>query len=130
VQNYSWAQAHSRQGKKAFVYRFTRKLPATGTYAHYGAFHTGEVAYAYDNLRFIDHQLRPLNATDDKLATTMSNYWVNFVKTGDPNGKGLPVWPIYDTNAPKIMLLGDQSEAAPLTDKLALEFLLNNTAKR
>ncbi|MHA4739845.1 carboxylesterase/lipase family protein [Dyadobacter sp. MSC1_007] len=130
VQNYSWAQAHSRQGKKAFVYRFTRKLPATGTYAHYGAFHTGEVAYAYDNLRFIDHQLRPLNATDDKLATTMSNYWVNFVKTGDPNGKGLPVWPIYDTNAPKIMLLGDQSEAAPLTDKPALEFLLNNTAKR
>lgn len=130
VQNYSWAQAHSRQGKKAYVYRFTRKLPATGIYAHYGAFHTGEVAYAYDNLRFIDHQLRPLNATDDKLATIMSNYWVNFVKTGDPNGKGLPVWPVYDASAPKIMLLGDQSKAASLTDKPALEFLMNNTAKR
>ena len=38
---------------KIFVYRFTRKLPATGDYARYGAFHTGEVAYAYDNLDFV-----------------------------------------------------------------------------
>lgn len=130
IQNYSWAQAHSGQGKKTYVYRFTRKLPATGIYAHYGAFHTGEVAYAYDNLRFIDHSLRPLNATDDKLAKIMSSYWVNFAKSGDPNGPGLPVWPAYDAKTPKIMLLGDQSEAAPLLDQPALEFLLKTTSKR
>jgi hypothetical protein len=36
------------------VYRFMRKVSATGEYVKYGAFHTGEVPYAYNNLRFVD----------------------------------------------------------------------------
>src|SRR5690606_21661823 len=77
VQNYTWANVTSKQGQPVYVYRFTRKVPATGQYAQYGAFHTGEVPYAYDNLRFIDRQLRPLDATDAELARRMSAYWAN-----------------------------------------------------
>lgn len=130
MQNYSWAVAQSRQGKTSYVYRFTRKLPATGIYAHYGAFHTGEVAYAYDNLRFIDRSLRPLGATDDQLANLMAAYWVNFIKTGNPNGTGLPQWPAFNPNAPQLIWLGDEVKAGPLPEQPALDFLIEQAAKR
>ncbi len=129
AQNYAWANAESSRGKKVYVYRFTRKLPATGEYAKYGAFHTGEVAYAYDNLKFIDHQLRPLDQTDADLAKTMSVYWANFIKTGNPNGKGLPQWPAYGTKDKQIMVLGNTPKAAALSDGAALDFLLTNMKK-
>ncbi|MEZ0484935.1 carboxylesterase/lipase family protein [Fibrella aquatica] len=125
AQNYAWANAESKRGKPVFVYRFTRKLPATGQYANYGAFHTGEVAYAYDNLRFIDRQLRPLDKTDEALANTISSYWVNFIKTGNPTGKGLPKWPAYSLKDKQVMELGDQVRARPLPDAAALDFLLS-----
>jgi para-nitrobenzyl esterase len=130
VQNYSWAKAQAQQGKSAYLYRFTRKPPATGAYAQYGAFHTGEVAYAYDNLRFIDRALRPLDATDDQIANIMSAYWVNFIKTGNPNGAGLPLWPAFNTNAPQMILLGDEIKAGPLTEQPALDFLIEQASKR
>lgn len=121
--NYRWATIASQQGHPVYVYRFTRKLPATGQYAQYGAFHTGEVAYAYDNLKFIDHQLRPLVAVDDELARQMAAYWVNFVKTGNPNGNGLPKWPAYSVTNKQIVVLGDKIEAKPLPDAANLDFL-------
>ena len=123
TQNYTWANVASNQGRKVYVYRFTRKLPATGEYARYGAFHTGEVAYAYDNLKFIDRQLRPLDAKDDQLAKTISSYWVNFIKDGNPNGKSLPNWPAYSVKDKQVMMLGDNVQAQPIPDAASLDFL-------
>ena len=102
AQNYAWANIASSQGSKVYVYRFTRKVPATGEYVKYGAFHTGEVPYAYDNLKFVN---RPWEQIDHDLANVMSSYWANFIKTGDPNGKSLPVWDAYNTTGKKIMLM-------------------------
>lgn len=129
AQNYTWANVQNQQGKSVYVYRFTRKLPATGDYARYGAFHTGEVAYAYDNLKFIDRTLRPLEPKDDALAKTMSTYWVNFMKNGNPNGNGLPKWPAYSTNTKQVMLLGDDVQAKPLPDAASLDFLFGQMSK-
>ena len=30
------------------------------------------------------------------VSDAMSSYWANFVKSGNPNGTGLPEWPKYD----------------------------------
>ena len=130
VQNYAWANIQANLGKPVFVYRFTRNVPATGAYAKYGAFHTGEVAYAYDNLKFINHDLRPLTATDAELAKTMSTYWANFVKTGDPNGKDLPRWPLYTPKDKQVMILGDNVKAQPIPDRAALDFLFSSSSQK
>ena len=122
MQNYTWANVQNEKGKsKIYVYRFTRRLPATADFVKYGAFHTGEVAYAYDNLKFLN---RPWEPVDQQLANTMSTYWANFVKTGNPNGKGVPAWPAYTTSDHKIMILGEKPGAKPLPDKAALDFMV------
>lgn len=130
AQNYTWANIASKQGKPVYVYRFTRKIPATGEYARYGAFHTGEVAYMYDNLNFIDHKLRPLEPIDGELSWYMSGSITNFIKTGDPNGKGLPHWPAYSAKDKQIMVFGDKTAAAQLPDEAALDFLFSIISKR
>jgi para-nitrobenzyl esterase len=127
VQNYTWANMQSEMGMKVYVYRFTHKPPATGEYVKYGAFHTGEVPYAYDNLRFVD---RPWQPFDQQLAGIMSSFWANFARSGDPNGPGLPEWSAYDTGDKKIMVLGEEPQTKPLPDKDALDFLYREMAKK
>ena len=121
IQNYTWANVQSDHGPKVYVYRFMRKPPATGEYKKYGAFHTAEVPYAYDNLAFVN---RPWEAVDYALATTMSAYWANFIKKGDPNGQGLAPWSAYTISSKQIMALKEKPETIVLPDKAALDFLL------
>lgn len=120
VQNYTWANIQSSRGSKVYVYRFTRKVPATGEYIKYGAFHTGEVPYAYHNLHFVN---RPWEEADHELATIMSSYWANFAKTGNPNGNGLPQWDAYDTTHKKIMIFNLKAETKAIPDAASLDFL-------
>lgn len=120
VQNYTWANMASGQGNHVYVYRFTRKVPGTGQYAKYGAFHTGEVPYAYNNLKFV---YRPWTDIDHKLAGVMSSYWTNFIKTGNPNGKDLPEWKPYNINEKAIMVLGDTQQSQTMLDAKRLDVL-------
>jgi para-nitrobenzyl esterase len=47
---------------------------------------------------------------DKDLENIMSSYWVNFTKTGNPNGRSLPEWKSYDKQAGNVMLLDDKVE--------------------
>src|ERR1022692_843760 len=49
------------------------------------------------------------------------SYWVNFASTGDPNGKGLAKWPVYDEKTRTPMVFGNKPEGAqaPSEDRLA-----------
>ncbi len=121
TQNYTWANLQSDQGSKVFVYRFARKVPGYGQYAKYGAFHTGEVPYAYDNLKFVK---RPWEAFDHFLAKVMSSYWVNFASTGNPNGSRLPEWPAYNSRDKKILVLDEKIKSEKLPEWASLDFLI------
>jgi para-nitrobenzyl esterase len=129
TQNYLWANEQSEKSRyKVYVYRFARKLPATGEYQKYGAFHTGEVAYAYHNLKLV-HRC-PWQPVDYSLENTMSSYWANFIRSGNPNAKGLPRWRAYNTTSNMIMLLDQNPKAIPLPDKKNLDFLIREISQR
>jgi para-nitrobenzyl esterase len=116
--NYSWAKMQTEHGKgKAYLYYFKRVPPGE---PNYGAFHSAEFGYALHTLKFWD---RPFTETDFKLEDTMSSYWVNFAKTGNPNGEGLPLWPAYNDENPEVIELGDQVQATPLPFQEQLQFL-------
>jgi para-nitrobenzyl esterase len=69
-----------------------------------GAFHTAEIPYVFNDLG--RHQWT-YRAADYQLAGWMSSYWVNFAMAGDPNGRGLPVWPPYDRSSESYMDFGE-----------------------
>ena len=67
---------------------------------------------------------RPFTNADHKIASMMSAYWVNFIKTGDPNGKGLAQWPSTAEQPGMTMELGDKAAAIPVAgSKEKLAFL-------
>ncbi len=117
---YFWAKTQVAHGKSpVYVYNFNRQVPGSTPETRFGAFHTGEVPYAYDNL---DKVRRPFEAADTQLATLMSTYWVNFAKTGNPNGKGLPEWPTFQSGN-QIMQLDVESKASVLKNEKALDLI-------
>jgi para-nitrobenzyl esterase len=86
----------------AYLYYFERGIPWPAR-PEFGAFHSGEVPYVFDNLRLLD---RPWEAEDRQLADAVSSYWVNFAARGDPNGAGLPAWPAHADAPRAVMALG------------------------
>jgi para-nitrobenzyl esterase len=114
--------------KATFIYQYTHIPPDKPGFPNYGAFHTSEVPYVLHTLHKWD---RKWTSLDYKLEDNLTNYWVNFAKTGNPNGNGLPEWKTYDKQTGNILLIGDKIESKPALYKKELDFLekINPVAK-
>jgi para-nitrobenzyl esterase len=121
VQGYTWASLQSEHGKAPiYVYSFNRKLPPSSPANDFGAFHTSEVPYAYNNLHTVN---RPFTKADFELADQMSSYWSNFAKTGNPNSGGLLNWPIYTKATKQIIQFDTKSQVVRLPTEQKLNTL-------
>ncbi len=101
------ARAVASRGGKVFLYRYAY-LPDASQGHTTGAGHDAEMEMVFANP---DVRWRaPWSERDRQTAATMHRYWVNFARSGDPNGPGLPTWPAYDS-ADRLMNFGDGATA-------------------
>jgi para-nitrobenzyl esterase len=103
-------------GQAIYAGYFDHALPYPD-HPELGAFHSGELAYFFRNLDYVENPWTPF---DRALSDTFSTYIVNFATNRDPNGKGLPPWPAFKTSSPAIEEIGEKPGPASLSpEKLA-----------
>lgn len=89
-------------GEPAFIYNFGYVPASMQERTRFGAGHGSEIAFVFNNLnaRWGNSTTTP---EEEQLAKLINGYWTNFARTGDPNGEGLPLWPLYSTKTEKIL---------------------------
>jgi para-nitrobenzyl esterase len=115
---WKWLDVHAKtSGKPVYRYLYARPRPPTvetGVTPNLaggvtrggntppppparGAVHSAEIEYAMGNLAL--NKVFAWTDEDRKVSQTMQGYFENFIKTGNPNGQGLPNWPIGAVDA-------------------------------
>lgn len=93
-----------------------------------GAVHSADIEYAMGNLS--TNKVYAWTPDDDKVSETFIGYFANFIKTGDPNGGGLPKWPaVNGGNGEQVMHIDVTSKAQPETHRARYEMLDSIFAK-
>ena len=96
-------------GKPTFYYLYSRPRPDMRPDSPLkppanrprGAAHSAEIEYAMGNLD--GNKVYAWTAEDRKVSATLQQYFLNFIKTGNPNGSGVPKWPEYKTGQRQII---------------------------
>ncbi|GAQ47629.1 hypothetical protein AtubIFM54640_010221 [Aspergillus tubingensis] len=114
IGTWQWALDWAKGGAKSpvYTYYFTRS-PAENR--DEGAYHGSELWYTFNNIPYSDYSNVTWYPYDYVVEEHMSNYWANFIRTGNPNGDGLPHFP-PSTESEQTMWLGDSWGAGPISD--------------
>lgn len=103
-----------------YRYYYTQPRPATrsGDPAASGAHHAVEIEYVLGNLD--GNPVYAWTEADRAVSRQAQAYFANFIKTGNPNGSGLPQWPALGAqgagSGTALMVLGTESKAVAAED--------------
>ena len=126
------ASAYTAENQPTFIYHFGFVPEPLQERMPVGAAHGSEVGYVFNNLNA--RWGNPETTPEDKMVADMMNsYWVNFAKTGNPNGEGIAEWPVYSTEKNEILdierdgsAIGKQDPRKARLDVLEKAFDLRN----
>jgi len=112
-----FAERQTAIGQHAYWYFFTHEPPVEPGVRDLKATHAAEIPYVFETLSaprsipdLSSPRLAAASEKDRALADRMSSYWVNFAKNGDPNGKGLPAWPAFQSADMGPHIIGEITE--------------------
>ncbi|RYZ83214.1 MAG: carboxylesterase family protein, partial [Proteobacteria bacterium] len=114
---WKWIDVHSKtNGYPVYRYLFSRKRPTfIGQGAHnadvMGAVHASDIEYALGNLKL--NKSYKWESEDFETSKVFQSYLVNFIKSGNPNGDGLPRWFGLQSSIPKVMNIDSDSKSIP-----------------
>jgi para-nitrobenzyl esterase len=117
---WAWTDFSARAGAPVYYYYYAQKRPPAPVAPNpRGAVHSAEIEYALGNLA--TNNVYAWTDEDRAVSELMQNYFVNFVKTGDPNGEGLPAWPTYQSG--QRLIIEGNTRAEPFTARARYEFM-------
>ena len=106
------SERKAAQGKApVYKYYFRWYSPVNG--GHIRAMHTMEVPFVYRNLQAAKTEVGDITPEMAALSDTMSLAWTKFARAGNPNHKGAPNWPAFESQKLAMMIFNaPQSKAA------------------
>jgi para-nitrobenzyl esterase len=120
------AERRAALGKApVYLYYFTWETPVLG--GRLKTPHTMEIPFAFDNVK-ISARMTGGGADAIALADKVSDAWIAFARTGDPNTPKLPHWPAYDAKDRATMVINNVSKVVndPLREqRLAMYQAMN-----
>lgn len=102
------AANRTTSGGSAWMYFFTRQREDAGG-KNVGVYHGAEYSYVFG----VHDEYMATTNYDHELGAVMQRYWINFATTGNPNGGGLPGWPLFERPDPQVLELGDEIRQIP-----------------
>jgi len=125
-----YADYQVQRGNQAYLYFFAQNPPGPAGQPPFPAAHAAEVPYVFNNVGELplfpdrsDPKLAAASAADLEVADRMSSYWVNFARSGDPNGAGLPAWQehrVGESDRAIVLDANPASETLPTKERLEL----------
>lgn len=120
--SFAWVSLQAKTGKSPAYAAFLAQ-PSTLSFSQdprrRGVAHADDILYL--NGAFLTQPDKyPAEAA---VAEIMQRYWVNFAKTGNPNGAGLPYWPSFDETKPTTMQFSNGASLIMVPNREQLDFV-------